>query len=132
MAAPIVIDANVFVSRWFVAPAHRDEFIRQFNLLWQANVDGLKQATNFIFYGWGRDPNEFVAIESWKDEATVAALRQSEDFKTAVASLMACCDRSMEMQLYSGMQAPRDVFASYQVGPSSVHPTSGAIGAVFL
>ena len=31
MAAPIVIDANVFVSRWFVAPAHRDEFIRQFN-----------------------------------------------------------------------------------------------------
>ncbi len=132
MAAPIVIDANVFVSRWFVSPAQRDEFIRQFNLLWQADVDGLKQATHFIFYGWGRDPNEFVAIESWKDEAVVAALRQSDGFKLAVSALMACCDRSMEMQLYSGMQAPRDVFADYPIGPSTVHPTSGDIGAVFL
>jgi quinol monooxygenase YgiN len=132
MSAPIVIDANVFVSRWFVAPAHRDEFIRQFNILWQADVDGLKQATNFIFYGWGRDPNEFVAIESWKDEAAVAALRQSEGFKIAVSSLMACCDRSMEMQIYNGMQAPRDLFQTYPAGPSTVHPTAGDIGAVFL
>ena len=72
MTTSIVIDANTFVSRWFIRPERRDEFIRLFNQLWQADVEGLKQATYFVFYGWGRDANEFVAIESWKNEAAVA------------------------------------------------------------
>lgn len=132
MSDPIVIHANAFVSRWFVRPEKRDEFIRLFNQLWQADKDGLRQAVNFVFYGWGRDQNEMVAIESWKDEAVVAALRETDFFKQAVSELMACCSRPMEMQLYSGLEASRDIFSVYPAGASTVHPKAGDIGAVFL
>jgi len=133
MIDQIVVHANVFVSRFYIRPERREEFITLFNALWQADVDGLRQAVNFIFYGWGRDPNQFVAIESWKNEADVAALRKTEGFQQAVAGLLACCHRPMEMELFNGMQAPRgDLFTTYPAGPSAVHPRSGDIGAAFL
>lgn len=132
MSDPIVIGANAFVSRWFIRPERREEFIRLFNQLWRADIEGLRKAVNFVFYGWGRNANEFVAIESWKDEAAVAALRQTEFFQQAVTGLLACCERPMEMQLFTGLDAPRDLFATYPAGPSTVHPQAGAIGAVFL
>jgi quinol monooxygenase YgiN len=133
MSTPIVIDANAFVSRWFVRAADRDAFIRQFNALWQADIEGLRAATNFVFYGWGRDSNEFVAIESWKSEEIVGAVRKSPGFISAVSDLMRLCDRPMEMQIFAGMNAPHDVlFNTYPAGKSVVHPDVEGVGAIFL
>lgn len=133
LITPIVIHANAFVSRYHIAQGQRDTFVERFNALWQADIPGLQAITNFVFYGWGRDDHEFVAIESWKDEAAIAAVRATGMFKVAVAGLLECCDRPMEMQLYAGMAAPsRDLFGTYPAGPSTVHPRAGEIGAVFL
>lgn len=130
---PIVIHANAFVSRYHIAPGQRDEFVARFNALWRADIPGLQAITNFVFYGFGRDENEFVALESWKDEAAIVAVRETQGFKDAVAGLLELCDRPMEMQLYSGLEAPsRDLFEAYPAGPSAVHPRSGEIGAIFL
>ncbi len=129
---PIVIHTNAFVSRYHVKPEKRDEFIERFNALWKADIPGLQAVTNFVFYGWGRDPNQFVAIESWKDQKFIDQTRESPLFKEAVAGLLSCCDRPMEMELFSGMEGPRDVFDQFPVGEAKVHPRSGDIGAVFL
>ena len=132
MSGCVVTGANVFVSRWFVKPECREEFSTRFNALWQPMRAQLEQAVHFVFYGWGRDSNEFVAIESWKDEQAVAALRQSDFFKQSVAPLMDLCSRDMEMTLYAGIDAPRGwLFATYPAGPSTVHPHGTRHGAVF-
>lgn len=128
----ITIHANAFVSRYHVRAEAKATFIDRFNALWQADIRGLEAATHFVFYGWGRDPNEFVAIESWKDDAVTDAIRETDLFKQAVAGLLACCDRPMEMQLYSGMAASRAIFDKFPLGPSQVHPRHGDIGALFV
>jgi quinol monooxygenase YgiN len=115
-----------------VRPERREEFIAIFNSLWQGSTDIMAEVTNFVFYGWGRDPNEFVAMESWKSKDAVEAVRQSEGFKVAVARLLACCSKAMVMELYSPWEGPRDVFDAYPAGPSAVHPKAGEIGAVFV
>ncbi|GLR65449.1 hypothetical protein GCM10010909_01270 [Acidocella aquatica] len=132
MPAPIVTHANAFVSRWSVKPEKREEFIAAFNALWQGAADQMAEVTNFVFYGWGRDENEFVAIESWKSEEIVAMVRQSEGFKTAVTHLLSCSSKPMVMEVYSPWEGARSVFDIYPAGPSQVHPASGAINAVFV
>ena len=132
MPSPIIIHANAFVSRWKIKPEHRDEFIKQFNELWQGAAEQMGEVTNFVFYGWGRDPNEFVAIESWKSEEIVGAVRASDGFKEAVSRLMACCSAPMVMEIYSPWEGARSVFDLYPVGPSKVHPRAGEIGGVFV
>ena len=129
--SPIFITADAFVSRYFVKPEMRDTFVDRFNALWKADIPGLQAVTNFVFYGWGRDPNEFVAIESWKDQQFVDEVRASLLFKDAVSGLLACCSAPMEMQLFSGMEASRALFDQFPAGDSAVHPRSGAIGAIF-
>jgi len=131
MPSPIITHADAFISRWTVKPEMRDDFIAQFNALWQGNTEIMGEVTNFVFYGWGRDENEFVAIESWKSNQAVSAMRQSDGFKTAVAALLACCSAPMVMELYSPWEGGREVFTTYPVGESAVHPTAGEIGAVF-
>lgn len=122
MSAPIVTKATAFLSRWYVKPEHRDEFINLFNALWQGAAEQMKEVTNFVFYGWGRDPNEFVAIESWKSEEIVAAVREAEGFRTTVAQLLSYCSRSMVMEAYSPWEGGREVFDLYPTGFSKVHP----------
>jgi quinol monooxygenase YgiN len=129
---PIFIHADAFVSRFHVRPDRRGAFLDVFNGLWRADIPALQAVTNFVFYGWGRDPNEFVAIESWKDQAAMDEVRQSPFFQEQVTRLLECCDRPMEMQLFSGMEAGRGVFEQFPAGPSKVHPRAGDIGAVFL
>ena len=132
MGSPIVIHANAFVSRWFVKPERRDDFIKAFNGLWSGHAEQMGEVTNFVFYGWGRDPNEFVAIESWKSEEIVNAVRQTELFKVAVANLMSMCSKQMVMEVYSPWEGDRSVFDLYPAGQSKVHPRSGDIDAVFV
>jgi quinol monooxygenase YgiN len=129
---PIVTHGDAFVSRWTVRPEKRADFITQFNALWRDNTEIMNEVTNFVFYGWGRNPDEFVAIESWKSNEAVAAMRQSEGFKIAVAALMTCCSAPMVMELYSPWEGGREVFETYPVGDSQVHPRAGAIHAVFV
>lgn len=132
MSSPIVITANAFVSRWFVKPEKREEFVTTFDALWRGAADQMGQVTNFVYYGWGRDPNEFVAIESWKTEEIVNQVRQSEGFKEAVSKLMLCCSKPMAMEIYSPwVGGDRSVFDQYPPGPSKVHPKAGH-GAVFV
>ena len=131
MPAPICIHTNAFVSRWFIKPENRQEFIDSFNALWKGAEAQMAEMTNFVFYGWGRDENEMVAIESWVSEDIVAALRQSEGFIAAVTHLMSLCAKPMVMEVYSPWEGARSVFDLYPAGDSKVHPASGAIHAVF-
>lgn len=129
--APIVIDASAFVAHFYVKAEQRDAFVDKFNALWHADIDGLRASANFVFYGWGRDENEFVAIESWKDDAVTAEVRRSEFFQEKVGELLSLCDKPMLVELYSGMESGRQIFIDLPAGESRVHPRAGEICGVF-
>jgi quinol monooxygenase YgiN len=128
---PIVIDASMFAAHFYVKPDQRDLFITRFNALWQADVETLKAAVNFVFYGWGRDPNEFVAIESWKDDDVTTAVRKTDFFQEKVGELLSLCSKPMLVELYSGMNSSRQIFVDLPAGESRVHPRAGEICGVF-
>ena len=123
---------NLFISRYTVAPARRDEFIAIFDPLWRNHIETMEQITNFVFYGWGRDPNVMVAIESYRDEGLLAELRKNEMFQREVSRLLDCCTKPMSMELFSGLDIGRAIFNAYPAGDSKVHPRGKEIGAVFL
>jgi quinol monooxygenase YgiN len=124
--------ASVFISRYQLKPEKREQFVATL----QAMIDGGRQfiaeQTNFIFYGFGRDPNEFVAIESWKSEEVVNGLRASPEFKQAFAALMACAAAPMEMEIFRDWGDDASVFDIYPRGRSRVHDATGNPGVVFL
>jgi quinol monooxygenase YgiN len=124
--------ASLFVSRWFIAPEKRDEFMGIMNALIEASGEVLKEQTTLLFYGWGRDPNEFVAIESWRSEEAVNAVRGSEGFKQAVTALMGCCNKPMQMEVFTDLGNDRSVFDLYPAGKSRGHPEAGAMHAHFI
>jgi quinol monooxygenase YgiN len=129
---PIVIDASAFVAHFYVKPDQREAFIQKFNALWQADVAGLQESVNFVFYGWGRDKNEFVAIESWKDDAVTAATRRSDFFQQKVGELFTLCRKPMLLELYTGMDFHRQIFADLPAGESQVHPRAGEICGLII
>lgn len=128
---PIIINASAFVAHFYVKPDLRDAFVEKFNGLWQADIDGLRASVNFVFYGWGRDENEFVAVESWKDDTITAEVRRSEFFQEKVGELLSLCDKPMLVELYTGMEAGRQIFIDLPAGESKVHPRAGEICGVF-
>jgi len=131
MSAPIIIHGNAFVSHWYVKPERRDDFIKLFNALWQGAEEQMGVLTNFVFYGWGRDPNEFVAIESWKSEEIVSEVRKSDGFKTTLLQLYDCCSKPMLMDAYSPWEGSRELFSLFPAGPSTVHPRTETMGAIW-
>lgn len=114
--------ANLFISRWTIDPARRDDFLAVFNRLYEAAKDLLAQQTTLTYYGWGRNPNEFVAFEAWKDESVVSALRESEEFKAFFTEMMAFSTAPMRMELFTELGEARDLFERYPPGTSKVHP----------
>jgi quinol monooxygenase YgiN len=128
----IFTKSNVFISRWTVDPARREEFNALFDSLWRSHIEAMEQITHFVYYGWGRDPNVFVAIESYKDESLLAQLRKSEVFQVQVAKLLDCCSKPMTMELFGGLEGDRSVFDIYPAGDSKVHPRGKTVGTVFL
>ncbi len=122
---------NLFISRWTIDPAKREEFLAIFNELYTAAQDLLARETTAYHYGWCRNQNEFVAIEAWKNEGTVAALRQSPEFKEIFTRMMACATAPMRMELITDLSDERSVFAMHPAGRSTVHPPVGH-GTVFL
>jgi quinol monooxygenase YgiN len=128
----IFTKTNVFISRWTVKPERRAEFLSLFNSLWRGHIETMEQITHFVYYGWGRDPNVMVAIESYKDESLLAQLRKSDVFQTQVAKLLDCCSEPMTMELFGGLEGDRSVFDIYAAGDSKVHPRGREVGTVFL
>ena len=87
---------------------------------------------NFAFHGWARNPNQWVAIASWKSEEILARLRETPQFQSATARMLACCAQDMTMEEFSGMKVDRSVFDTYPLGRSEVHLPSGDVGVAFL
>ena len=123
--------ANMFISRWQIDPKKRQEFLNIFNELLAAAKELLEREASAYHYGWSRSENEFVAIEAWKSEATVAALRQSPQFKEVFARMMACASAPMTMEIINDLAGDRTIFAAHPSGKSTVHPDVGH-GTVFL
>jgi quinol monooxygenase YgiN len=128
----IFLRENAFICKFTIRPERRDEFLRVLNALWKSFVDVMERDTNFMYYGWGRDPNELFIIESWKDERATNAVRAELRFKKAVAELLDCCSAPMTMQLLSGLDGDRSIFDQYPAGPSAHHPTSESVASRFL
>ena len=111
----------------------RDEFVRTLKAMYEGGKEFIEQQTWFCFYGFGRDPNEFVAVESWKDENVVAALRKTPEFQQGFAALMSCVSAPMEMELFRGWDDPNSkLFELYPRGVSQVHAKTGEFPTVFL
>lgn len=132
MPGVVTTNANLFISRWPIKPGKRDEFLAIFNPLWQGSMDFMNENCNLVFYGFGRDPNEMIAIESYKDESAVAAIRQSPQFKEFVSKMLDLCSGPMTMELFNGFDIGREIFDQHPAGKSDVHPDTGKNHAVFL
>ena len=133
MPNKIHLKSNTFISRYTIKPERRADFLAIWDPLWRNHIDVMNEITHFVFYGWGRDENELVAIESYNDEGKLAELRKTEQFQQIVAQLLDCCSAPMTMELFSGLETDRSVFTAYPRGTSTVHPQGkSGIGTVFL
>ena len=132
MSGDIITKSNLFVSRWTIRPDKREAFLAIFNPLWRNSIDFMKENANFVFYGFGRDPNVMVAIESYKDEAAVTAIRETPRFKELVAQLLDLCSEPMTMELFSGLEMGPEIFEMYPAGQSTVHPVTDHNHGIFL
>jgi quinol monooxygenase YgiN len=124
--------ASLFISRYQLQPEKRDEFVRTLKAMFEGAREIVEKETTLLFYGFGRDPNEFVAIESWKNEEVVNAVRASDGFKQGFAALMACASAPMEMEIFRDWNDDASVFDVYPRGESKVHPKVGGLPTVFL
>ena len=127
-----VHDANCFVSRYNVDPAKRDDFLAAVDDLLAFAGPWYEEGCNFAFQGWARDPNQWVAIASWKTEEILERLRLTPEFQDATTRMLACCTGSMTMEEFAGMKKDRSVFDLYPAGKSEVHLSSGTLDVIFL
>jgi quinol monooxygenase YgiN len=132
MSGIIVTQSNIFISRYPIKPDKRDEFLAIFNPLWQNATEFMQENANFVFYGFGRDPNVMVAIESYKNEEAVNAIRKTDAFKQLVSQMLDLCSGPMTMELFNGLEMGPDIFDVYAQGKSAVHPATATNYAEFL
>jgi quinol monooxygenase YgiN len=132
MTGKIFSRSNTFVSRYTIKPGKRNEFLAIFNPLWQNATEFMAANGHFVFYGFGRDPNVMVAIESYRNEEAVTAIRQTPEFKELVGRMLDLCSEPMTMELFSGLEIGREIFDMYPAGKSTVHPETAENHAVFL
>lgn len=131
MYQKIFLESNAFICKFTIKPDRREEFLKTLNDLWKSFVDVMERDTNFMFYGWGRNPNELFIIESWKDERATNAVRGEPRFKEAVAVLIECSAAPMTLQLLSGLEGDRSIFDMYPAGPSEHHPSGDSLVTQF-
>lgn len=132
MSGQIITKSNIFVSKYSIKPGKRDAFLAIFNPLWQNAAAFMQENANFVFYGFGRDPNILVAIESYKHEEAVTAIRQTDAFKDLVSQMLDLCSAPMTMELFSGLEMEPDIFEMYATGKSMVHPETAMNHVEFL
>jgi quinol monooxygenase YgiN len=128
-----IIMSSMFISRFMLKPEKTDEFIGVLKGLFAAAGDLMKDEVNFYFYGWGRKPNEFVAVESWKNEDVVNALRQTDGFKEAFSKMVACAAEPMTLEIFADWnEDPKALFDLYPKGQSKLHPVIDGKPTFFL
>jgi len=132
MPGTIVTQSNIFISRYTIKPGQRDAFMAIFDPLWRNATEFMAENAHFVFYGFGRDPNVMVAIESYRNEDAVAAIRKTPEFKAFVGQMLDLCSEPMTMELFSGIEMGREIFDLHPAGQSTVHPQTAANHAVFL
>lgn len=119
------------IAHCYLNPDKREEFLRVQDEILAKSGDYIRENANFIFYGWGRTENEWVAIESWKNEDTLNGLRNSPEFAEGVSRLMACCVRPIDIEIFSGIDSSRATFDLYPKGVSEFHPNRNGLCAIF-
>jgi len=132
MAGNIVTQSNIFISRYTIKPGKRDAFMAIFDPLWRNATEFMAENAHFVFYGFGRDPNVMVAIESYRNEEAVAAIRETPEFKEFVGRMLDLCSEPMTMELFNGIEIGREIFDIHPAGISTVHPRTPENHAVFL
>ena len=128
----IVTTGTIFIARFNLNPSKKAEFQREIKEILDKSGSFMATEAHFIFYGWGRGENEWVAIECWKREETLNSLRSHPDFKESVKRLLACCAAPIEITLYVGMDSQRALFDQYPTGISSFHPRLGDLHVEFV
>lgn len=131
--------ASLFVSRFPVIVARRADFMQRFRALYNQAKPLLDVETTILFYGWSRT-GQFVAIESYRDEGRLNAMRATAGFQAGFRSLVECCDGPMTIELFSGidLETPSLVHDSnlfddlYPAGVSRHHPEVNALQALIL
>ena len=113
-------DRNCFVSRHHIDPDKREAFIDLVEELLVFAKPYYDRGCAFAFQGWGRDPNEWVAIASW-DEDVVQELRATPEFQRINAGMLDCCTGPVILEQFSGMKTDRGIFERYPAGTSKVH-----------
>ncbi|WP_160299204.1 putative quinol monooxygenase [Sphingomonas sp. SRS2] len=130
--AKIFTQESAFICKFVIKEGRREEFLSVFNGLWQSFIDVMERDTNFMFYGWARNPNELVLIESWKSQEATEQVRNTERFKEAIPKMIDCCSEPMTLQMLSGLESDRSIFDAFPAGASSHHPSSGELETQFL
>ena len=128
----IFIEGSAFICVFTIDPAKRDQFVELFDDLWTRFIPTMERDTNFVFYGWGRDPNQFYCVESWQSEEATNAVRAEPFFQQRVGELIDCCSAPMQLTILSGMRSDRSVFDLYPVGQSELHPNTESNTSVFV
>jgi quinol monooxygenase YgiN len=125
-------DANCFISRFTVDPRRRDEFLTALEELASNAESWYEEGCHFAFHGWARNPNQWVAIASWKSEEFVNKMRQEPWYKDTQQRMLECSSEAMIMEQISGMNCDRSVFDQYPAGSSQVHMKTKSLDVVFL
>ena len=125
-------DANCFICRFTVEPARREDFLAVLDELCRNADDWYEEGCNFAFHGWARNPNQWVAIASWKSEEFVNKMRQEPWYKDTQQRMLECSSEAMVMEQVSGMNVDRSVFDLYPAGSSQVHMKTKSLDVVFL
>ena len=132
MSTRWVRDANCFLSRFTVDPSRRQEFLKAFDELARNAEAWYDEGCNFAFHGWGRNPNEFVAVASWKFEDFVNKMRRQPSYIETQRRMLECSTEAMRMEQFSGMNRDRSVFDIYPAGSSQVHAKTKTLDVIFL
>ena len=125
-------DANCFISRFSVAPDRREEFVAALEELCEHAASWYERGCNFAFHGWARDPNQWVAIASWRSEELLDEMRQTPWFIDTQRRMLECCDGAMVMEQIAGMDHDRSVFERHPAGSSQVHTKTTTLDVVFV
>lgn len=125
-------DANCFITRLTVDPERREEFLIAVGELSKHAEDWYEEGCNFAFHGWSRNPNEWIAIASWKSEDYVNRMRQTDWFRDTQQRMLDCCTSAMIIEQFSGMDVDRSVFDQYPAGSSQVHMKTKTLDVVFV
>ena len=122
----------VFISRFKLIPSKRQEFLDAHRSETANAADFLDKYANFFFFGFGRNENEWVSIESWKDEEAVDQLRASPAFKQIAKRMLDCLSAPAEISVYAGEDGPLTALDKYPIGLSKVHPHDAAMPVKYV